>query len=109
MLSLAKTDYREQRYLGCLERCKTLKADYADLAEGMEAQKLEAKIRRDPTLLAAACDSLADRLSDMYMDMAEAFLLKGQPQQAVPCLEWILQSRGPARRKPTWPRRVGAD
>ena len=93
LLSLAMADYREQRILGCLERCKTLKTDYSDLAEGAEAQKLEAKIRRDPNELAAACDGLAERLGAMYMDMAEAFILKGQPKQAVPCLEWVLQAR----------------
>jgi thioredoxin-related protein len=93
LLVLAKTDYQEQRFLGCLERCKALKAEYADLAAGAEALKLEAKIRRDPTELAAACDSLADRLGEMYMDMAEALILKGEPQKAVPCLEWVLQAR----------------
>ena len=93
LLSLAKSDYREKRYLGCLDHCKTLKADYPDLAEGAEAEKLESKIRRDPYVMLAACDSMADRLGDMYMDMAEGFILKGQPQQAVPCLEWIVQAR----------------
>jgi thioredoxin-related protein len=93
LLSLAKADYHEQRFLGCLERCRTLKTDYADLPEGAEGQHLEAKIRRDPKMLSAACDGLADQLGDMYLDMAEALILKNQSQRAVLCLEWVVQAR----------------
>jgi hypothetical protein len=93
LLSLAKAEYHEQRFLGCLERCRTLKADYADLPEGAEAKQLESKIRSDPKVLGAACDSLTDRLGDMYLDMAEALMLKNEPQRAALCLEWVMQAR----------------
>jgi thioredoxin-related protein len=93
LLALARADYQEQRFLGCLERCKALRADYSDLPEGAEAQRLETKIRSDPEVLSAACDSLTDRLGVMYLDMAEALVLKDKPAQAVLCLEWVVQAR----------------
>ncbi len=93
LLSLARADYHEQRFLGCLERCRTLKADYSDLPEGAEAKRLETKIRSDPNVLGAACDSLTDRLGAMYLDMAEALMLKGESQRAALCLEWVVQAR----------------
>jgi hypothetical protein len=93
LLSLARADYHEQRFLGCLERCKALRADYSDLPEGAEAKQLETKIRSDPNVLGAACDSLTDRLGAMYLDMAEALMLKNQPRKAALCLEWVVQAR----------------
>jgi thioredoxin-related protein len=93
LLSLARADYHEQRFLGCLERCKALSADYSDLPEGAEAKQLETKIRSDPKVLGAACDSMTDRLGAMYLDMAEALMLKNEPQRAALCLEWVVQAR----------------
>jgi thioredoxin-related protein len=93
LLSLARADYHEQRFLGCLERCKALSADDSDLPEGAEAKQLETKIRSDPKVLGAACDSMTDRLGAMYLDMAEALMLKNEPQRAALCLEWVVQAR----------------
>ncbi len=92
LLSLAQADYREQRFLGCLERCKTLKADYANSPEAAQAVQLEAKIRSDPEEMRLACDGLTDRLGAMYLDLADAFLRKDQPQRAILCLEWVVQA-----------------
>jgi thioredoxin-related protein len=93
LLALARADYQRQQFLGCLERCKALRADYSDLPEGAEAQRLETQIRSDPDVLSAACDTLTDRLGAMYLDMAEALMLKNKPAQAVLCLEWVVQAR----------------
>ena len=86
LLSLAQADFRDQHFLGCLERCKTLKADYADLPEGAEAQRLETKIRTDPDQLRLACDNLTDRLGDseqaMWMAVAIQFLVLVRPEAA---------------------------
>ena len=92
LLALARADYREQRFLGCLERCKTLKADYADRPEAAEAIRLETQIRNDPEELRLACDNLTDRLGEMYLDLADAFLRKDQPARAILCLEWVVQA-----------------
>jgi thioredoxin-related protein len=92
LLSLAQADYREQRFLACLERCKALKADYGDLPEASEAIQLETKIRRDPEELRLACDKMTDRLGEMYLDLADAFSAKDQQARAVLCLEWVVQA-----------------
>jgi hypothetical protein len=92
LLALARADYREQRFLGCLERCKMLKADYADRPEAAEAIRLETQIRNDPDEMRLACDNLTDRLGEMYLDLADAFLRKDQPARAILCLEWVVQA-----------------
>ena len=92
LLALAQTDFHEQRYLGCLERCKTLKADYGDMPQAAEASKLEATICGDPDQLRLACDGLTDRLGEMYLDLADAFQRKDQPARAILCLEWVVQA-----------------
>ncbi len=92
LLALAQADFQEKRYLGCLERCKTLKADYGDMPQAAEAGKLEATIRGDPDQLRLACDGLTDRLGEMYLDLADAFQRKDQPARAILCLEWVVQA-----------------
>ncbi len=92
LLALAQADFREQRFLGCLDHCKTLKADYSDLPEASEATRLETKIRSNPEELHLACDTLTDRLGDMYIELADAFVLKDQPARAILCLEWVVQA-----------------
>ncbi|HVS38980.1 MAG TPA: thioredoxin family protein [Gemmataceae bacterium] len=92
LLSLAQADLHEQRFLACLDRCRTLRADYGDLPQAAEAIQLEAKIRSDPEELRAACDKMTDRLGEMYLDLADAFLHKDQPQRAILCLEWVVQA-----------------
>lgn len=92
LLALAQADFRDQHYLGCLERCQGLRTDYPDLPEGAEAQRMEDRIRTDPEVLRLACDNLTDRLGAMYLDLAEAFLKKEQPQKAILCLEWVVQA-----------------
>jgi len=92
LLALARSDYRERRYLGCLERCKALTADFADLPEAAEARRLEDQVRGDPEQLRMACDNLTDRLGAMYLDLADAFLRKDDAKRAVICLEWVMQA-----------------
>ena len=92
LLTLAQADLREQRILVCLDRCKTIKADYGDLPEASEAIRLETKIRTNPDELRLACDNLTDRLGAMYIDLADAFLQKDQPARAILCLEWVVQA-----------------
>ena len=69
-----------------------MRADFADLPEGAEAQRLEEKIHADPDQLRSACDNLTDRLGEMYLDLADSFLRKEQPQKAMLCLEWVVQA-----------------
>lgn len=92
LLALAKADYREQRYLGCLERCKSLTSDFADLPEAADARRLEEQIHGNPDQLRAACENLTDRLGAMYLDLADAFLRKDDAKRAAICLEWVAQA-----------------
>lgn len=91
LLAQAKEDYRTQQYLCCLDRCEVLAAGYADLAEGNEAMQLASEIKNNPEWMRSACDSLSDRLGLLYLGLAETWVRKGQPQQAVQCLEKVVQ------------------
>jgi thioredoxin-like negative regulator of GroEL len=90
LLAQAKEDYRTQQYLCCLDRCELLAASYADLTEGSEAMQLASEIKNNPEWMRQACESLSDRLGMLYLGLAETWLRKGQPQQAVQYLEKVV-------------------
>jgi thioredoxin-like negative regulator of GroEL len=92
LLERAREDYQQRRYLSCLNRCENLMANYADLSEGAQAAKLAAEIKANPECTKLACDQMGERLSTLYLTLAETWLRKGQPQQAVFYLERIVQS-----------------
>jgi thioredoxin-like negative regulator of GroEL len=92
LLAQAREDYRNHQYLGCLERCEILGASYADLREGNEALELASEIKNNPEWLQRACDTLADRLGGLYLSLAETCIKKGQTQQAMACLERVVQT-----------------
>jgi thioredoxin-related protein len=92
LLAQAKEEYRAQQYLLCIDHCEVLAAGYGDLPEGVEAVQLAAEIKNNPDWMQQACESLTDRLGLMYLALAETWLKKGQPQQAVSCLERLIQA-----------------
>jgi tetratricopeptide (TPR) repeat protein len=92
LLGQAREEYRSQQYLECLRHCEVLQATYADMEEGKEASHLSAEIKNNPEWMRVACDSLGDQLGGLYMNLADTWLKKGQPQQAVICLEKIVQT-----------------
>ena len=92
LLAQAREDYRTQQYLCCMDRCEVLAASYADLAEGAEAIQLAAEIKNNPQWMRQACESLSDRLGLLYLSLAETWLKKGQPHEAVLCLERVIQA-----------------
>jgi tetratricopeptide (TPR) repeat protein len=92
LLAQARDDYRTQQYLCCLDRCELLAGSYRDLPEGAEALKLAAEIKNNPEWLQQTCLALTDRLGGLYLALAETWMKKGQPQQAVVCLERLIQS-----------------
>jgi thioredoxin-like negative regulator of GroEL len=91
LLEQAREDYRMQQFASCLDRCELLGAGYADLPEGAEAGKLSAEVKGNPEWMKLACDQTGDRLSLLYLGLADAWLKKGQPQQASFYLERVLQ------------------
>jgi thioredoxin-like negative regulator of GroEL len=92
LLAQAKEDYRTKQYVCCLDRCEVLASAYGDMPEGAEALQLAAEIKSNPEWMQSACDSLAERLGGMYLALAETWLHKGQPQQAMVCLERIIRT-----------------
>lgn len=90
-MTQAKDDYTSQQFLNALERCEILSASYSDLSEGDEAKKLTDTIQDNPEYLAKACAALNHRTGAMYLALAESWVKKGQPEQAVVCLERVIQ------------------
>jgi hypothetical protein len=91
LLALTQDDFRNERFLSCLERCEALAATFPDLPEGAEAGQLEAQVRNDPQRLERACAALTESLAQMYLDLAESWLGKGQVQQASAAWHKVLQ------------------
>jgi hypothetical protein len=63
-----------------------------DLREAAEAKRLAAQIQDDPERLQRACAMLADSLAEMYLDLAERWLRKGEPQKAAATLQQLVRS-----------------
>src|SRR5207302_3818202 len=81
-----------QQFLCCLDRCEVLATQYADCPEAAQAGTLAGEIKSNPEWTKKAADQLADRLSLLYLALADAWLKKGQPQQAIFYLERIVQA-----------------
>jgi thioredoxin-like negative regulator of GroEL len=92
MLTQAREDYRMQQFSCCLDRCELLVNQFANTPEAQEAAQLLTDIKSNPEFLKTACDQLSDRLAVMYMALAESWLKKGQPQQAVYYFEKVVQT-----------------
>jgi len=92
ILAQAKDEYRGEQFLSCMERCETLKASYSDLAEYDEAKQLVGSISENPEYLAKACEALNQRSAAMYFALAESWLKRNQTEQAIVCLERVVQT-----------------
>src|SRR5262245_24278608 len=92
LLTQAKEHYKTKEYFLSLDRCETLMSAYGDLTEGQEAGQLAAEIKNNPDVLQSACDSLSDRLGNMYLALADAFLKKGQRTEAINYLQRVISS-----------------
>jgi TolA-binding protein len=92
LLAQAKEDYRSEQWLCCLDRCDLLAGSYGDLPEAADALQLANAIRGNPEWMEKACDSLTARLGDMYLSLAETWLQKNQPQQAMLCLQRVIRT-----------------
>ncbi len=90
VLALARSDFAAGQHVCCLERCEWLAAHFADFPEGGEAVLLLEQIKSNPEWMAQAAKSLAERLGDTYLALAEAWIGKGQPQLAAECLEQLM-------------------
>jgi hypothetical protein len=91
LLALTRDEFNTQRFLSCLDHCKALAFTFPDLPEAAEAKQLAAQIKRDPARLQQACAALADSLAEMYLELAESWLGKGEPEQAAAALHQLVQ------------------
>lgn len=91
MLTQAREDYRAQQFAICLDRCEAIASTFSELPEALQASQLASEIKTNPEWLKLACDQLGDRLSVLYLAMAETWLQKGQPQMAIFYLERVVQ------------------
>jgi hypothetical protein len=92
LLAQAREDYNNRQFMACLDRCESVAASYADLPEAREANQLAEEIKKNPEWTRQACDQLADRLSLMYLSLADSWVRQGQPQQAIFYLERVMQN-----------------
>jgi thioredoxin-like negative regulator of GroEL len=91
LLAQARDDRKLQQFLSCLDRCELLVAKYGDLPEATEAVQIAAEIKDNPEWLKAVCESMGDRLSGLLLAQADSWVRRGQTQQAVQCLEQLIQ------------------
>jgi thioredoxin-like negative regulator of GroEL len=101
LLAQAREEYRTQQYLFCLNRCEVLVGSFPDLPEGVEAVQLAGEIKNNPAWMRQACETLSDQLGTMYLALAETWLKKHQPEQAVICLERVIQTLPGSRQAET--------
>jgi thioredoxin-related protein len=92
LLEQAKLDYRAERYLSCLDRCEALADAHPETTEAKEAGRLADQIKDNPEWTRRACDQLGERLAVLYLALADSWLKKGQPQQAVYYLERVTKT-----------------
>jgi predicted Zn-dependent protease len=90
-LAQAREDYRTQQFAACLDRCETIATLYPELPEALQATQLAGTIKDNPEWLKQAVEQQGDRLAQLYLAMAETWLRKGQPQQAIFYLERVQQ------------------
>jgi thioredoxin-like negative regulator of GroEL len=91
LLAQARDEFRTQQFHGCLEKCELLAANYADVPEGVAASQLAGDIKNNPDWLAKACKNLDERLSEMYLTLADSWMKKGKSGEATACLEKVRQ------------------
>ncbi len=91
LLKQARDDYSSQQYLSCLDRCEILTSQFADLPEGVAAEKLASELKTNPEWTRQACEQLEERLCVLYRALADSWLKKGQPQQAIYYLDRIVK------------------
>jgi hypothetical protein len=92
LLALAREDFSNQRFPGCLDRCQVLDAAFPDLPEAADARQLAVQIKNDPERLQRACAVLTESLAALYLELAESWLRQGQPRQAAAAWHKLIQS-----------------
>ena len=91
LLVLAREEYKNSRFLACLDYCDVLISTYKDSPSGKEGAELSAEIKDNPERMAKVCSLMNDRLAQMYFTLAETLDKKGKSDEAAICLEKIIK------------------
>ena len=89
LLAAARDEFRTGKFYDCLQKCERLTTIYGDLPEGREAKSLDENIRGNTERLAVACDQMNQRTASLYLTLAEAWVKRGEPVEAVACYEKV--------------------
>jgi thioredoxin-like negative regulator of GroEL len=89
LLAAARDDFRLSHFYSCLQKCEQLSSAFGDMPEGKEARSLAEDIRGNPERLAVACEQMNQRTATLYMTLAESWVKKGQPVEALACYEKV--------------------
>jgi thioredoxin-like negative regulator of GroEL len=92
LMKKARDEYNDSRYLSCLDRCEELIAQYGDLPEATQAAELSSEIKSNPEWTKSAADQTSDRLCVLYLALADTWLKRGQPREAIFYLERVVKS-----------------
>jgi thioredoxin-like negative regulator of GroEL len=92
LLAQAREDYKNQNYLWCLDRCELILSQFGDMPEGAGAAQLASEVKDNPEWTKKAAEQMSERLANLYLSLADSWLKKGQPQQAMFYLERIAQT-----------------
>jgi thioredoxin-like negative regulator of GroEL len=92
LLAQAREDLRLRHYTGCVDRCELLVSVFSDLPEGAEANKLLSEVKNNPEWVRQTCDTMSERLGNLYLVLADDCLAKNQNQQGIGYLERVIQA-----------------
>ncbi len=92
LLAQAQDFYKTKDHIPCLDRCEILMASYGDMPQSQTAYQLAASIKNDPKFMQAACDTMSDRLGNMWIALADTMLREGQPDRARYYFERIIHA-----------------
>jgi hypothetical protein len=85
-----EAERQQGRVAGLLEISERLVARYPESEEAKRAREEAQAIRNDPDKLRLAAEHAADRLAGLYLNLAEAWISQGRPQQGAFYLEKVM-------------------
>jgi thioredoxin-related protein/TolA-binding protein len=91
LLHQAKQEFHSRKFLACLQSCELLQERFPRSKEAAQAATLAAEIRSNPDWTGEAAEELSEMLASLYLSMADALALKGNPQQAIHAYERVVK------------------
>ena len=89
LLGLFEMERKDGKFAGVFDISDRLIANYPDSGEAKLAREEVQAIRSDPDKLRIASEQAAERLAGLYLNLADAWIGQGKPQQGVYYLEKV--------------------